>query len=28
MKLTFTVELSDYDSPLTIEDKIVESAAR
>jgi len=28
MKLTFTVELSDYDNPSTIEDKIVESAAR
>jgi len=28
MKLTFTVELSNYDNPSTIEDKIVESAAK
>jgi len=28
MKLTFTVELSNHDNPSTIEDKIVESAAK
>ena len=28
MKLTFTVELSNYDNPSTIEDKVVESAAK
>ena len=28
MKLKFTVELSDYDNPTSIEDKIVESAAK
>ena len=28
MKLTFTVELSNYDNPSTIEDKIVEPAAK
>ena len=28
MKLNFTVELSNYDNPSTIEDKIIESAAK